>query len=160
MLNKSSFHLPVQNGTRTYCSKLQDIWMQMKTRIQVKGEFLEVSTSMCLWITSQARVSIKPTSPPSVLIPDLFSPWWVISCPVWPSLFFMQWHTEMLSDLSWRMLSWTQIFGSCSMLYLFLQLTPWSYFSPHMWFLSCESLPVVICVAENWDQRWIEEGEA
>lgn len=43
----------------------------MITRIQVKGWFLEVSTSMCLWITAQASVSIKTVSPPSVLTPDL-----------------------------------------------------------------------------------------
>lgn len=124
----------------------------MKTRIQVKGEFLEVSTSMCLWITSQAHVSIKPTSPPSVLIPDLFSPWWVISCPVWASLFFMQWHTEMLSDLGWRMLSWTQIFGSCSMLYLFLQLT--TYVVLILWVSSCGHLCCWKLGSEvNWG-RW------
>ena len=41
----------------------------MKTRIQVKGELLEVST--CLWITAQIDISIKPTGPPSVFIPRL-----------------------------------------------------------------------------------------
>lgn len=45
--------------------------MQIKTTIQVKGEFLVVSASRCLWITVQACICIKPTSPPSVLIPDL-----------------------------------------------------------------------------------------
>lgn len=145
-------------------------WMQTKTRIQVKGGLLEVSTSTCLWITAQACISIKPKSPPSVLIPDLSHLAWVISHPV--ELFhvqsgqtsvFMQSHTEMvglLPDLGWRRLSWTQILGSFSILFLFLLLNPRSYFSPQTWFLSCVFLPVIICVAENWDQRWIEEAGA
>lgn len=69
MLNKSSFHLPVSYGMSTYCSKLYDVCIEAKTRIQVKSELLEVSTY--LWITAQKDISIKPTGPPLVFIPHL-----------------------------------------------------------------------------------------
>lgn len=142
-------------------------WMQAKNRIQVKGGLLEVSTSKCLWITAQACISIKPKSPPSVLIPDLshlaFLPAELFHVQSGQTSVFMQSHTEMvglLPDLGRRRLSWTQILGSFSILFLFLLSNPRSYFSPQTWFLSCVFLPVIICVAENWDQRWIEEAAA
>lgn len=84
-------------------------------------------------------------------------------CSLGKPLFFMQSHTEMVglvSDLGWRRLNWTQIFGGWSILFLFLLLTPQAYFSPQTWFLSCVFLPVITCVAENWYQRWIKEAGA